>query len=295
VRSVGVYRGSFLDVGEYRAWVQAPPRSASDLVPPTQLREGDAELATRRLRSGGWVVLSRTIADRLDAHLGDIVRLPTPSPITVRVAGVSNNIGWPSGSILLNADDYAQAWDTTAASALHVRLEPDAVPERVVQEIRDALAPFLPAYVETSAERLDRHRESTRDGLARLSQITVLVLLSAMLAMAAAMAGMIWQRRPAFAGLKVHGYAEPELWRALLVEAGLLLGAGCLAGAVFGLCGQLLLTRALETITGFPVIYSTAGLVAAGILALVTTVAVAMLAIPGWLAVRVRPMPGGAT
>jgi putative ABC transport system permease protein len=115
-----------------------------------------------------------------------------------------------------------------------------------------------------------------------------------MLAMAAAMGGMIWQRRPSLAALKVHGYPEPELWRALLLESGLLLGAGCLVGAVFGLYGQVLLSRALETITGFPVFYSAAGLVALAILALVTAVAVAMLAIPGWLAVRVAASPGGS-
>ncbi len=115
-----------------------------------------------------------------------------------------------------------------------------------------------------------------------------------MLAMAAAMGGMIWQRRPALAALKVHGFPQGELWRALLLESGLLLGTGCLIGAVFGLYGQLLLSRALETITGFPVVYSTAGVVAVAILALVTTVAVAMLAIPGWLAVRVRPSPSAS-
>jgi putative ABC transport system permease protein len=131
--------------------------------------------------------------------------------------------------------------------------------------------------------------------LERLTQISLLVLVAAMLAMAAAMGGMIWQRRPSLAALKVHGYPEAELWRALLLESGLLLGAGCLIGAAFGLYGQVLLSRALETITGFPVFYSMAGLGALAILALVTLVAVAMLAVPGWLAVRVAPSPGGTT
>jgi putative ABC transport system permease protein len=77
-----------------------------------------------------------------------------------------------------------------------------------------------------------------------------------------------------------------------MIESGVLLGAGCIAGAVFGLYGQVLLSRALETITGFPVFYAAAGLTAVVILALVTGVAMAMLAIPGWFAVRVRPAPG---
>jgi hypothetical protein len=52
------------------------------------------------------------------------------------------------------------------------------------------------------------------------------------------------------------------------------------------------MSRALATITGFPVVYGPAGTTALTILVLVTAVSVAMVAIPGWLAVRVRPAPG---
>lgn len=294
VAGVGVYRGSFLDVGDRRAWVQAPPRSAPLPVPPSQLREGDARLAAERLRAGGWVVLSEAIAQQLDVGVGDTVLLPTPRPQALRVAAVSTNIGWPSGAIVMNADDYARRWTSPLPSALQLRLDPGADPDAVAATVRARLAGGVATEVETQATRLARHRAATRDGLERLTQISVLVLVSAMLAMAAAMGGMIWQRRPALAALKVHGFPEGELWRALLLESGLLLGTGCLIGAVFGLYGQLLLSRALETITGFPVVYSTAGVVAVAILALVTTVAVAMLAIPGWFAVRVRPSPSAS-
>ena len=291
VTSVREYRGSFLDVGDHRAWVQAPPRDTRWPVPPTQLREGSLAAATTHLREGGWVVLSEAIADILDADVGDTVRLPTPVPAPLRVAAISTNLGWPPGAVILNADDYARAWGDTTATALHVQLSEDADPSTAAAAVERALGPAAAASVETRRERTDRHRAASRDGLERLSQITILVLVSAMLAMAAAMGGMIWQRRPSIAGLKVHGYSEGELWRALLLESGVLLGAGCLVGAVFGLLGQTLLTKALKAITGFPVVYSTAAPIAIGILALVTTVAVAMIALPGWLAVRVPPTP----
>jgi len=294
VRTVRTYRGSFLNVGNHRAWVQAPPRSARWPIPPTQLRRGDLGLATERIRSGGWTVLSESVAAIEHVGIGDRVILPTPVPTTLRVAAISTNLGWPPGAVILNADDYARAWGSGAPSALQLTLAPGASPERVAATVRRSLDPRLPAKVETRQQRIDRHFAASREGLARLTQISVLVLVSAMLAMAAAMGGMIWQRRPSLAALKVHGYPEAELWRALLLESGLLLGAGCLVGAVFGLYGQVLLSRALETITGFPVFYSAAGLVALAILALVTAVAVAMLAIPGWLAVRVAPSPGGS-
>lgn len=295
VRAVRAYRGSFLNVGNQRAWVQAPPRSARWPIPPSQLRHGDLTLATERIRRGGWAVLSEAVAATEDVGIGDRVTLPTPVPTQLRVAAISTNLGWPPGAVVLNADDYARAWGSEAPSALQLRLAPVASPERVAAAVKRVLGPQLPAKVETRQQRTALHYAASREGLSRLTQISVLVLVSAMLAMAAAMGGMIWQRRPSLAALKVHGYPEPELWRALLLESGLLLGTGCLIGAVFGLYGQVLLSRALETITGFPVFYSTAGLVALAILALVTAVAVAMLAIPGWLAVRVAPTPGGST
>lgn len=294
VAAVRVYRGSFLTIGDRRAWVQAPPRAAPAPIPPSQLREGDLTAATARIRAGGWTVLSESIADELGAGIGDRVRLPTPVPTSFRVAAISTNLGWPPGALLLNADDYAAAWGSTAPSALQIALEAGAPPGAAAAAVRRALDPQLPANVETRQARTDRHFTASRDGLNRLTQISALVLISAMLAMAAAMGGMIWQRRPALAALKVHGYPEGELWRALLLESALLLGTGCLVGAAFGLYGQVLLSRALEAITGFPVFYSAAGFVAVAILALVTAVAVLMIALPGWLAVRVRPVPGGA-
>ncbi len=295
VRSVHVYRGSFLNVGNRRAWVLAPPRSARAPIPQAQLRKGSMATATRRIRAGGWTVLSESVATTEHVEVGDTVTLPTPNPTPLRVAGISDNLGWPPGAIIVNADDYAQAWGSTVPSGLQITMIPGASAEAVADAVKQTLGPQLPAKVETRRERIDRHYAASREGLSRLTQISMIVLVSAMLAMGAAMGGMIWQRRPSFAALKVHGYPDGELYRALLIESALLLGTGCFAGAVFGLYGQVLLSRALEAITGFPVFYSFAAVIAGGILALVTAVAVAMLALPGYLAVRVAPVPGGAT
>ena len=288
VRSVHRYRGSFLDVGDRRAWIIAPPRAALNPIPPTQILTGDREIASERIRNGGWLALSQAIADDLDADVDDTIALPSAVPTKFRVAAVTTNLGWPPGAIVLNADDYARAWGSSATSALHVEIAPDASPGEVVAAIKRDLGPESPMRVETQAARIDRHYALTREGLSRLTQISVLVLISAILAMVVTMGGMIWQRRRTFAAMKVQGCSQRELWSALIVESTVLLGTASLAGAVFGLYGQVLLSRALEAITGFPVFYSTGALVALGVLGVATLVAVTMLAIPGWLAVRVR-------
>ena len=64
--------------------------------------------------------------------------------------------------------------------------------------------------------------------------------------MSMAMGTMVWQRRRRFARMKVQGYSTGVLWHALFYESALLLGGGCLIGAVFGIYGQLLLSHALR-------------------------------------------------
>jgi putative ABC transport system permease protein len=289
VRAVRVYRGGLLDVGERRVWVIAPPTASTELLPPTQLLEGDLREASERVRGGGWVVLSQALADELHLHIGDRVALPTPSPSTFRVAALSTNIGWAPGAIIMNADDYARAWGSTEASAFNVLMAPGVSPAQGAGEIRKALGSSSGLAVETAAQHADRQRALSRQGLQRLTQIATLILIAAVLAMAAAMGNMVWQRRPRLAKLKLEGFSRVELWRTIMLESLLLLGAGCLSGAAFGLYGQQLLDRALANVINFPVVYSVAVLTALGSLAVVTATAVAMVAIPGYLAAGVSP------
>ena len=78
--------------------------------------------------------------------------------------------------------------------------------------------------------------------------------------MAAAMGAMVWQRRPRLAKLKLEGLPRAELWRTILLESLLLLGVGCLTGAIFGLYGQQLADRALASVVNFPIVYSVSAL-----------------------------------
>lgn len=294
VRSVDEYRGAFLDVGDRRVWVLAPPSTALSPIPRSQLVSGGLAAATQRLRSGGWIVLSEAIADGYGVGVGDSITLPAPTPIPLRVAALSTNLGWPPGAVVMSAADFERAWGTRTPSALHVSLTRGAEPGAVRRAVAGALGTSLPLTVETMRERERRHYAASREGLSRLTQIAELVLAAAILAMATAMAGVLWQRRPMLAGIKVDGIRQGTLWRALLLESAVLLGTGCFAGAVTGLVGQVMLSRALEAVTGFPVFYSAGALVAVGTLALVMAVALAVLSVPGWLVVRVSPAPGTA-
>jgi putative ABC transport system permease protein len=289
VRTVDVYRGDLLDWGERKVWVLAPPDGAVPLLPSSQILEGSVAQATARLRTGGWVVLSQAIASEHHLRIGASVTLPTPVPISLRVAALSTNIGWAPGAVIMTASDYARAWGSTDASAYNVLLDPGVSSAQAAREIRRALGPYSGLSVQSAQAHAAEQNALSRQGLQRLTQIATLILVVAVLAMAAAIGNMVWQRRPRLAKLKLEGFPRGELWRTVLLESVLLLTVGCLTGAVFGLYGQQLLDRALANVINFPVVYSVALPSALVSLAVVTAAAATIVAIPGYLAAGVPP------
>jgi putative ABC transport system permease protein len=293
VSDVRVYRGGLLDVAGRRVGVVARPRRDPTLLPERQLLEGDLDRATSRLRAGGWIAVSKVVTDDLDLNVGDRMRLPTPSGTrSLRVAATLTNFGWAPGVLVLNADEFRSRWRTDAAAALEIDLRRGVTPEQGKRAVRQAVGGDPALVVETAAERKSRFERLSRQGLERLSQISVLVVIAAILALAAAMGAVLWQRRPRLAQLKLSGFRDVEVWRALLFETSIVLGIGCSIGAATGLLGQALLARALEFATGFPVEYAAAATLALIVLCGIALVATAVTAVPGWVAARVPPVLG---
>jgi putative ABC transport system permease protein len=289
VAAVGDYRGSFLDWGDRRLWVLAPPSNTHWPISPTQLVSGNLAVADAHIREGGWVVLSQALAVEHHLRVGASVILPAPIPTRLRVAALSTNMGWPPGAIIVNSRDYARAWGNGDPSAyeIQVKVKPGVTPAAVKREVAQVTG--LPAglVVETLAERQHRHFALIDQGLARLTQIKLLVLIAGALAIAGAMGSMIWQRRDLIAFMKVDGYRRGVLWRWLLCETILMLVAGCLIGALFGLYGQLLISHALATVTGLPISLGVEGIIALSSFLLVSALVAVIIALPGYLVVRV--------
>ena len=287
VRAVRLYRGGLLDYGQRRVLVTAPPSESVPLLPADQLLVGNLRQATSRVRQGGWLVLSQALAEEHHLGVGSAFTLPSPEPQTFRVAALSSNLGWAPGAIVMSSAAYARAWASPDASAYSILLAPGASPHVVATEIAAALGPNSGLSVQTATEHTDEQRALSREALASLTQIATLIPIVAVLAMAAAMGAMVWQRRPRLAKLKLEGIARVSLWRTILLESLMLLLVGCLTGALFGLYGQQLADRALAHVINFPVVYSLTGAGALRILALVCATALAIVAIPGYLAASV--------
>jgi putative ABC transport system permease protein len=288
IASVRAYQGSLLDVGPRRLWIIARPPEDSAMIPASQLLHGDLIRATQRLRQAGWAAVSNGFAGEHRLRVGDSFSLPTPSgPVRLRVAAITTNLGWSPGAVIINTNDYRHDWQTSDPSALEIDLKPGVTPIAGKRLVEQALGRQPGLGVQTLQEREAQYAADSRQGLQALSEISTLLLITAALAVASGLSAAIWQRRARLASLKIQGYDQRQLWRALLLESAIMLGIGCVVGAVLGVYGHALASRWLKLTTGFPAPFSVGFGQVFLTLALITGIALAVVALPGFAAARV--------
>ncbi len=288
VSSVRADQGQLLDIGTRRMWVIARAPTSPAIVPAGQLLEGNITQASARLRAGGWVALSNAFAAERDIHVGDSVQLPTPSgQVRFGVAAITTNIGWPPGTIIMSAADYSRDWLTATPTALEVNLKPGVGLLAGGRAVSHVLAPRGGLRVQTTPERERQFDNNARNGLSSLADISILLLVTAALALALALSTAIWQRRTRLAALKTQGFDRWQLWRSLLFESAILLSIGCVDGAVLGIYGHALANRWLRLTTGFPAPFAVGEVGLLLTLALVVGISLAVIALPGYTAAAV--------
>ncbi len=293
IGSVHVHQGGFADLGTHRLWILAVPGNDRSMVLSSQLREGDLAEANARLRAGGWATVSSGFAGEHGLRLGSTFTLPTPTgPAHFRVAAITTNMGWPSGTISLNVADYRRYWRTNAPTALAVSLNPGVGPIAGREAVKALLAGQPGLRVQTSTERVAEVEQSVHQGLKTLGDISTLLLIVAALALASALSTAIYQRRARLAALQAQGFDHWQLWRGLLLESAVVIGIGCLDGVVLGLYAHALGDRYLRVSSGFPAPFGFAGLQVALTLLLLVGIALAVVALPGYSAAKVSPRAG---
>jgi putative ABC transport system permease protein len=292
VASVRAFQGSFMTLGPRRVWVIArPPGGASHVLAGQSIGgAGAALLADRRLGESGWVAVSQQIASEMHTGVGGTIALPTPTGShTYRVAALTTNLAWSPGAIFISSGDYTRAWASSAPSALAVFPQRGVAVAGLRDEIANALGPDSGLEVASSGTREANIDALTGEGLSQLGIVSTLLVLTAILALAAALASSIYQRRRALAGLRLTGAPPSRLRRILLVEASLMLGAGCVTGALAGIYGQFIIDAYLRHVTGFPVTSVGTSVRPIEIFAVVLAAALGACAIPAWLASTVPP------
>jgi putative ABC transport system permease protein len=292
VASVKSFQGSFLTVGNRRVWVIARPPGGARNVLTSQAVGGGAAAAEadRRMAEGGWIAISQQIARERHVPIGGVVRLPTPTGSRAyRVAALTSNLAWSPGVVFMSTRDFSVAFASTAPSALAVTPRAGVTVGEAIAEIRGLLGPGSGLEVASAATREAKIDALTSEGLSQLGVISTLLVIAAILALGAALTSSIHQRRGALASLRLTGAAPRRLRRILAVESALMVGAGCVTGAVAGVYGQHVIDAYLRHVTGFPVAGAGASARPFVVLAVVLAAAFAIVAVPAWLASRVSP------
>lgn len=290
VAGVSAFSGGFAALGDRRVWIVAREPGAERRVLESQIGEGRVRLALRHLAEGGWIAVSKQVADEQHTGVGGTLTLPTPiGPARLRIAATTTNLAWSPGVIFMSRSEYARLWNTNASTAYGITLAPGAHRQAVKRSIEHALGGDGGLEVLTARERETQIDALTSEGLAHLDDISTLLLIAAILALAAALTSAIWQRRAALAGLRLAGVRPRRLRLILVVESALMLGAGCATGAVVGLYGELVIDSYLREVTGFPVAHIGAGLRPLQISAIVVLIVLAIVAVPVWRTSRVSP------
>jgi putative ABC transport system permease protein len=290
VARVERFQGGFMELDGRRTWLIARPPGANVHVLATQIIDGNVATTAARLAQSGWITVSEQLARQRRLSLGDTLTLPTPAGgIPFKIAATTTNLAWSPGVIFIGASDFARYWQTSVPTALGVRLSAGTDVDRARAAVASELRSAGGLEVASARTREERINALTREGLSRLGEISTLLLGAAILAMAAALGSSIWQRRPSLAGLRLAGVRISRLRKMLLTESLLMLGAGCLTGAVAGVYGQVVIDAYLKQVTGFPVANLAASLRPLGILAIVVVAVLLIVAVPGWSASRVSP------
>ncbi len=290
VADVEPFQGGFVQLDGRRVWLLARSPAATSELLDGQVVGGSPVVVRERLSEGGWIAVSQQIARAQHVGVGGTLALPTPSgTVPMRIAATTTNLAWSPGAILMSAADYTRIWQTSAPTALAVRFAPNANLAHVARAIEVALGPRSGLQAITARARQANIDALTNEGLSRLGEISTLLLIAAIVAMAAALTSAIWQRRVSLATLRLSGVRPRRVRAILLVESALMLGAGCVTGALAGIYGQVVIDGYLEHVTGFPVAGIGASPRPLEILALVIMVVLAVVTVPAWLASRVSP------
>ncbi len=290
VSHVTPFQDGYLNIGKRRIWIVARPPAASQAILQSQIVNGNATTAAAEINKGGWIAISQQLASEHHVGVGNILVLPTPSgEVPFKIAATTTNLTWSPGAILMNTIDYSRVWSTSAPTALGIDLRPGTNLPATLAAITHTLGPKNGTVTLTPSVRATRTSAVAREGLSKLNDISTLLLLAAIIAIAAALTSAIWQRRASLAGLRLSGTAPRRLRRILLTEATLMLTAACLIGAAAGLYGEVIIDSYLRHVTGFPVARIATGWRPLEIFTLVIATILIIVSVPGWLASRVPP------
>ncbi len=238
--------------------------------------DGDRDVALAALDAGGSAIVPAALAERFGLSVGDAVLVPTidGGSLDLTIVGVVERSipGRTGEAMLIGWGDATNSLGVAGADVFAVRFAPDA-PATARDQLRvEATALALEVVP------LDRIEGAISDALGRIfglfDALAAVAVLIAALGIVNTLTMNVMERVREIGILRAAGMTRGQVWRSVVVEAGVLGLAGALLGIALGLLvGALMVVLSggrFDVASGIP--WSIIGL------ALVLGVAVAMLA-----------------
>jgi putative ABC transport system permease protein len=237
---------------------------------------GDRGSALAALDAGGATIVPVGLASRLGLTIDQVLTVPTADggALELRVAGIVDRSipGRTGEAMLLGWSDATGALGVAGADVFALRFAPDA-PASARDDLRTAAAQLALEVV-----TLDRIQGAISDALGRIfglfDALAAVAVLIAAMGIVNTLTMNVLERVREIGILRAAGMSRQQVWRSVVVEAGVLGLAGALLGIVLGLgVGAMMVVLAggrVDVASGVP--WAVIGL------ALVLGVVVAMLA-----------------
>ena len=241
-----------------------------------QFVAGDRATALAALDAGGSTVIPRALADRLGLTVNDVLAVPTSDGghLALTIAGVvERSIPGKTGeALLVGWKDATDSLGVAGADVFAVRFAPNA-PDSARAALQTSANELALEVVP-----LDQIEGAISDALGRIfglfDALAAVAVIIAALGIVNTLTMNVIERVREIGILRAAGMTRRQVWRSVVVEAGVLGLAGAILGIVLGLVvGALMVVLTggrLDVASGIP--WSVLGL------ALLLGVVVAMLA-----------------
>ncbi len=207
---------------------------------------GDRAAALAALDAGGAVILPRSRAERLGVGVGDTLAVATAAGLVeLRVAGIIERSfpGRSGESVLVGWSDALDHFGVVGADAVAVRYDP------AKRAAASAAVAALAGQLALTASPIARVEGAVADALDRVFGLLDLLALAAVVVAALGIVNTLsmdtWERVRELGTLRAVGMSRRQVWRSVLVEAGILGAIGALVGVAAGVgIGMLLVATA---------------------------------------------------
>ncbi len=210
----------------------------ADLAADGRLRftAGDRATALPALDAGGSTIVPAALADQLGIGVGQVLTVPTSSgtPLDLKVVGiVERSIPGSGGEAMLVGWKDAETLGVAGADAFAVRFASAAT-----SSDRDQLRAVATGLALDDVS-LDRIRGAIDDALDRIfglfDALAAVAVLIAALGIVNTLTMNVIERVREIGILRAAGMTRRQVWRSVVVEAGILGLAGAILGVVLGL------------------------------------------------------------